>query len=54
MLDCGSRNAFFKLDESVNDATKSVYILQDIVKLDKEEAKEYLLEYIDEDKTKGV
>lgn len=54
MLDCGSRKAFEMLDKSINDATKSVYILHDIVKLDKEEAKEYLLRYIDEDKAEGV
>ena len=54
MLDCGSRNAFDILDDSVNDATKSVHILHDIVKLDKREAKEYLLDHIDEDKTEEV
>ena len=54
LLDCDSRKAFATLDKSINDATKSVHILHDIVKLDKEKAKEYLLEYIDEGKTKEV
>jgi len=43
MLDCGENTAFDKLNEKINDVSVSVRMLYDIVKLNKSEAKEYLL-----------
>lgn len=54
MLDCGSRNAFDELSAFINDSTKPVHILHNVVKLDKKEAKEYLLGYIKEDEAEDV
>ena len=42
MLDCGSNNAFNELDKKIDDVSKSVKLLYDIVKLDKEEAENLL------------
>ncbi len=42
MLDCGENTAFEKLNEEIDDVSKSVYILYDAVKLSREEAKDYL------------
>jgi len=44
MLDCGSNRAFEELDKEVNDVSVSVKYLYDLVKLDKEGAKKYLME----------
>jgi dolichyl-diphosphooligosaccharide--protein glycosyltransferase len=54
MLDCGSNLAFEKLDESINDIAKSVYIIHDIVKTDRKNAKNYLLRYVDDAKAEEV
>ncbi|MCK5282710.1 MAG: hypothetical protein KAK00_04845 [Nanoarchaeota archaeon] len=54
MLDCGSNTAFRKLNEDIDDTARSVYMLHDIVKMDKREAKEYLLDHVDEEKAEEV
>jgi len=45
MLNCGQDYAFDKLDSYVNDTVKSIDILNEIVMLNREEAKERLLKY---------
>jgi hypothetical protein len=54
MLDCGSNTAFEKLDESIDDIAKSALIIHDIVKMTKEDAKKYLLKYVDGKKADEV
>lgn len=54
MLDCGSNTAFDKLDEKLNDTAKSVSILHEVVKLNKEDARDYLLDYVNADKAEEV
>ncbi|MEM4336811.1 MAG: STT3 domain-containing protein [Candidatus Woesearchaeota archaeon] len=44
MLDCGSNTAFEKLNNKIDDVSASVKILYEIVKLDKGNAKNYLIE----------
>jgi dolichyl-diphosphooligosaccharide--protein glycosyltransferase len=54
MLDCGSNKAFETLDEDIKDTARSVHILHEAVQLERTEAKELLLQYVDEDKADAV
>ncbi|MBW2964719.1 hypothetical protein KY363_04630 [Candidatus Woesearchaeota archaeon] len=44
MLDCGSNTAFDKLNPVINDTSKSIDILDEIVTLEKKDAGQYLLD----------
>ncbi len=44
MVDCGQNNAFDEIDKVIKDTPKSIEILENIVTLDKEEAKKVLLQ----------
>ncbi|MBD3164393.1 hypothetical protein GF323_04280 [Candidatus Woesearchaeota archaeon] len=48
MLDCGSNTAFNILDKDIGDTAKSVEILHETVRLNEEEAKSMLSDYVDE------
>ena len=50
MVDCGNNNAFWVLNEKLNDTPKSIEILNKIVKMDKDEAKKELLKYLKSEK----
>jgi dolichyl-diphosphooligosaccharide--protein glycosyltransferase len=55
MLDCGSNTAFEKLNPILEDTSKSIEILDEIVTLDKEKAEEVLIENgLDEEETAEV
>jgi hypothetical protein len=54
MVDCGNNNAFWQLNKSVTDEYKAIDILNEIVKQDKETARETLANYIDEDAIDSV
>jgi len=43
MVDCGQNQAFDELNQIINDTPESIRILEKIVRLNKEEAKKYLL-----------
>jgi len=49
MLDCGSNTAFDILNREVNDIPKSAGMLHEVVKMDKEQARAYLRQYVDAD-----
>ncbi|MBD3355003.1 hypothetical protein GF361_03385 [Candidatus Woesearchaeota archaeon] len=48
MVDCGNNNAFWALDEILNDTLKSIEILNEIIVMNEKDAKEYLRDYIEE------
>jgi dolichyl-diphosphooligosaccharide--protein glycosyltransferase len=54
MVDCGNNNAFILLNEQLNDTPTSIDILNSIVLMDKQEAKQELLKYISEEKTDQI
>ncbi|MBU0757900.1 MAG: hypothetical protein KKF44_07550 [Nanoarchaeota archaeon] len=54
MLDCGSNTAYDKLDLELKEQVKSIEILNKIIVLDKKEAKEVLLDYIDGEKADEI
>ncbi len=54
MVDCGNNNAFWVLDNILNDTVKSIDILNEIIVMEKENAKDYLREYITEEEVEEV
>ena len=54
MVDCGNNNAFYALNSIVNDTVTSIDILNEIIVMDRDAAKEYLAQYIPEDRTDYV
>lgn len=50
MVDCGNNNAFYALNNKLNDTPKSIELLNKIIVMDKEKARMNLQQYID-DKT---
>ena len=55
MVDCGNNDAFWTLNPFLNnDTVKSIDILNDIILLDREEAKSYLQNYISDEQSEDV
>ncbi|PIN81331.1 hypothetical protein COV11_02185, partial [Candidatus Woesearchaeota archaeon CG10_big_fil_rev_8_21_14_0_10_30_7] len=54
MLDCGSNNAFKEINEEINNTPKTVSLIYDLMKLDKNNAKKVLLNQFSEEKTNKI
>ena len=54
MVDCGNNNAFWALDEALNDTVLEIDILNEIIMLERGAAKIKLLEYVSEEKAEEV
>ena len=54
MVDCGNNNAFWALDEALNDTVLEIDILNEIIMLERGAAKMKLLEYVSEEKAEEV
>ncbi len=54
MVDCGNNDAFWALDKELNDTVKGIDILNDIILLDKEDARRELLKYVSKETAEEV
>jgi len=54
MVDCGNNNAFWALNEELNDTIKSIEILNNIILMEKTQASSELLNYVSQQKANEV